>query len=175
VVIEKERAMDVMRYAAVALAVPLLGGSVACSRQAEPLPPYTPALGEIMTLTQMRHIKLWFAGEAGNWALASYELDELKEGFDDAATYHAAHKDSPLPIDQLIAKVTTDPLEQLEAAVTEKDRAKFTVAYDALTGACNSCHEATNFGFNVVGRPTSNPYTNQLFQPPQPGSPISSR
>ena len=43
--------------------------------------PYTPGLGEIMTLNQMRHIKLWFAGKATNWPLASYELDELEEGF----------------------------------------------------------------------------------------------
>src|SRR5262249_32601960 len=51
-------------------------------------PAYTPGLGEIMTLTQMRHSKLWFAGEAANWPLASYELDELHEGMDDAATFH---------------------------------------------------------------------------------------
>src|ERR1700692_621005 len=46
--------------------------------------PYAPGLGEIMTLTQMRHLKLWLAGAAKNWELADYELDELKEGFDDA-------------------------------------------------------------------------------------------
>ena len=48
---------------------------------------YAPGLGEIMTLTQMRHLKLWFAGDAKNWELADYELDELKEGFDDAIEY----------------------------------------------------------------------------------------
>src|SRR6185436_14804061 len=40
-------------------------------------------LGEIMALQQMRHIKLWYAGSSANWELAAYELDELKEGFDD--------------------------------------------------------------------------------------------
>jgi hypothetical protein len=39
-----------------------------------------------MTLTQMRHAKLWFAGQAANWPLAAYELDELHEGMQDAAT-----------------------------------------------------------------------------------------
>jgi hypothetical protein len=29
--------------------------------------------------------------------------------------------------------------------------------------ACNNCHQATNFGFNRVQRPESNPYPNQLF------------
>jgi len=40
---------------------------------------YTPGLGEIMTLQQMRHLKLWYAGQAGNWDLALYEVDELGE------------------------------------------------------------------------------------------------
>lgn len=40
-------------------------------------------LGEIMSLQQMRHSKFWFAGSAGNCPFAAYELDELKEGFDD--------------------------------------------------------------------------------------------
>lgn len=57
--------------------------------QANASQPYVIGLGEIMGLTQMRHAKLWFAGEAGNWPLSAYELDELKEGFDDAVTYHA--------------------------------------------------------------------------------------
>ena len=42
-----------------------------------------------MTLTQMRHAKLWFAGQAANWSLAAYELDELNEGMQDAATFRA--------------------------------------------------------------------------------------
>src|SRR5262252_11185565 len=57
---------------------------------------YAPGLGELMSLQQMRHTKLWFAGQAGNWDLAAYELDELGEGFDDIVKYHPTHKDSPV-------------------------------------------------------------------------------
>jgi hypothetical protein len=46
---------------------------------------YSPGLDEIMSLQQMRHSKLWFAGNARNWDLAGYEVDELKEGFEDVA------------------------------------------------------------------------------------------
>ena len=57
------------------------------AQPAEPVPPseppYQPGLGEIMSLQQMRHIKLWFAGNAANWPLANYEIGELGEGFDD--------------------------------------------------------------------------------------------
>jgi hypothetical protein len=130
-------------------------------------PPFTPGLGEIMTLTQMRHAKLWFAGQAANWPLAAYELDELQEGMQDAATFHPTHKDAPLPLPALIEKIMTDPVERLDKAIKTRDGSGFTQAFDALTEACNSCHRATNFGFNVVTRPSVNSYSNQTFQPPQ--------
>jgi hypothetical protein len=134
----------------------------ACGRQP---PPYTPGFGEIMTLTQMRHAKLWLAGDAGNWPLAAYELDELKEGFDDLVAYHPTHKDAPVPIAQIVPKMMSAPLKDLEEAVGAKDRDRFTRAFDDLTKACNGCHQATNFGFNVVVRPKDNPYVNQVFAP----------
>jgi len=132
-------------------------------------PVYTPGLGEIMTLTQMRHTKLWFAGQAGNWPLASYEMDELKEGLEDAVTFHPTHKDSPLPIPDLIDKIMTVPVKQLGEAVETKNSKEFVRTFDALTSACNQCHMAANFGFNVVTRPTANPYTNQDFRPAPTG------
>ena len=88
----------------------------ACNRKPQE-PPYTPGLGEIMTFQQMRHVKLWLAGQAGNWPLASYELDELNEGFDDVATYHPTHKDAELPIPQLIDKMIKTPIGQLDDAI----------------------------------------------------------
>lgn len=128
-------------------------------------PPYTPGLGEIMTFQQMRHVKLWFAGQNLNWPLASYELDELNEGFDDVATYHPTHKDADLPIPQLIDKMVKAPIAQLDEAIKAQDQDRFTKAFDQLTDGCNGCHQATKFGFNVVTRPAANPYTNQIFQP----------
>ena len=143
--------------------VVLLVGIAGCNRQ--PSEPYVPGLGEIMTLTQMRHVKLWFAGQNANWPLASYELDELNEGLDDAAKFHPTHKDAELPIPQLIDKIMKAPLQQLEKAVKAQNSDSFIKAFDGLTEGCNACHQATKFGFNVVTRPTSNPYSNQLFQP----------
>lgn len=143
--------------------IPLV--ATACSRETQP-PAYTPGLGEIMTLTQMRHAKLWFAGQAENWPLASYELDELNEGMEDAATYHPTHKDSDLPIPDLIQKIMTQPIQQLRSAIDAKDQMGFDQAFDNLTEGCNSCHQASKFGFNVVTRPMANPYSNQVFEPP---------
>ena len=135
-------------------------------------PPYTPGLGEIMTFQQMRHVKLWFAGQSANWPLAAYELDELNEGFDDVATYHPTHKDAELPLPQLIDKMIKAPVGQLDEAIKAQDKDRFEKAFDQLTEGCNGCHQAEKFGFNVVTRPTANPYTNQNFEsaskaPPQ--------
>lgn len=118
-----------------------------------------------MTLTQMRHIKLWFAGDAENWSLADYELDELEEGFADAARFHPTHKGATRPLTELLPEFTDPPLQKLRAAVAHRDASSFAAAYDSLTDACNGCHRATGFSFNVVSRPTTNPYSNQRFQP----------
>jgi len=129
---------------------------------------YAPGLGEIMSLQQMRHTKLWLAGDAGNWELASYELDELSEGFDDVVAFHPTHKDSPVDPKDAIPRMVRQPIAELRAAVEKKDPVAFVVAYDALTSSCNRCHQATNFGFNVVQRPASNPYPNQAFGAARP-------
>ena len=126
---------------------------------------YVPGLGEMMSLQQMRHVKLWLAGEAGNWELADYEVDELGEGFDDVVKYHPTHKDSPVAPKDAIPRMITQPLGDVRTAVSRKDAAAFAQAYDALTAGCNNCHQATNFGFNRVQRPQSNPYPNQVFAP----------
>src|SRR5436309_6964704 len=86
-----------MKFFATAFAVylPLAAQAQRPALLPKPKEPFTPGLGEIMTLQQMRHLKLWYAGQAGNWPLADYELDELKEGFEDIVKYHPTHDDVP--------------------------------------------------------------------------------
>src|SRR6266850_3430810 len=99
---------------------------------------YAPGLGEIMTLQQMRHTKLWLAGEAKNWELASYEVDELGEGFDDVIKFHPTHKESPVAPKDAIPRMVNAPLMELKMAIDKKDSAAFEQAYDKFTAACNS-------------------------------------
>lgn len=134
------------------------GGPSAAASEA-----YVPGLGEMMSLQQMRHAKLWFAGQAGNWELAAYELDELGEGFDDIVKFHPTHKDSPVAPKDAIPRMVTEPLKELRTAVDKHDSHTFERAYDSLTASCNNCHQATNFGFNAVQTPATSPYPNQVF------------
>ena len=60
--------------------------------------------------------------------------------------------------------MVTGPLMELRAAVNKKDARSFVQAYDALTASSNNCHQATNFGFNTVQTPATNPYPNQVFE-----------
>ena len=150
------------RVLACAVLVASLGSGC---RQTPSVEPYTPGLGEIMTLQQMRHAKLWLAGQAGNWDLAAYEIKELGEGFDDIVKYHPTHEESPVAPKDAIPRMVSTPVANLRTAIAQKDAAAFEPAFDALTQACNNCHQATNFGFNVVERPTTNPYPNQVFTP----------
>lgn len=125
---------------------------------------YRPCLGELMNFTQMRHAKLWFAAQGQNWQLAQYEVDELQEGFDEVVRFHSSHKDSPLPLSVLVPKIMTRPMSDLRDAIGAHDEQAFIVAYDELTAGCNSCHQAANFGFNVVKRPSgASWFTNQAF------------
>jgi hypothetical protein len=116
-----------------------------------------------MMLQQVRHTKLWLAGQASNWKLAAYELDELREGFDAIVTFHPTHEDSPVEPKEAIPRMVTQPLADLQSAVSHHDAEAFTQAYDTLTTACNNCHQATNVGFNRVQRPERNPYPDQIF------------
>jgi hypothetical protein len=159
----RQHPQTVVTFAGIVLVVML---AVACRRE-QVAAGYAPGLGEIMTLNQMRHAKLWLAAQANNWPLAAYEVDELEEGFQDAATFHPTHKGSPVSIAQVIPMMTTGPLQALRAAIEKEDSTEFAQAFDALTNACNSCHQATNFGFNVVTRPTTSAFPNQDFAPPR--------
>jgi hypothetical protein len=115
-----------------------------------------PGLGEIMTLQQLRHIKLWFAGKAGNWPLADYEMGEMNEGFD--------------AVDKLLGGETVEKqvggaMKALQKVIDDKNSAAFPAAFDQVSAGCNSCHRMLERGFIVIQRPTSLPYSNQDFTP----------
>lgn len=158
------RAAFVLAVIAVALAAyPFIGGRG--PEGGEPRVGYVPGLGEIMTAIQMRHAKLGIAGAAGNWELVDYEIDELEEGLQDAVTLHPNHDRVPQPLTQLVPTYTEGPINDLRVALKSKDAAKFEVAFDMLTAGCNGCHEAANFKFNRVTKPTAPPVSNQDFHP----------
>jgi hypothetical protein len=125
--------------------------------------PYVPGLGEFMMASQMHHAKLWFAGSAGNWDLAAYELDELREGFDDAARLYPKHKD--IPVGAMIQQNLGAPLNELGKVIDSKNLDDFKLSFDRLSAACNTCHAGAAHEFIRIARPTQPPATNQIYTP----------
>jgi len=113
-----------------------------------------PSIRDIMAKQQMRHIKLWFAGSAGNWPLADYEVDGLKDGFEAVNEQLGGNT---------VADAVGAPLAALEKAIDGKQRAAFLSAFDKLTAGCNSCHHTLDHAFIVIRRPALLPYSDQTF------------
>ena len=122
---------------------------------------YRPGLGELMLLTQARHLKLWLAGSAGNWDLADYQVDELKEGLEDAGKLIPVYKG--MPIGPMIESTVMSPIEDLEKAIKAKDGNAFEKSFASLTESCNVCHQSANRRFIVIQQPRSEHFPNQNF------------
>jgi len=118
---------------------------------------YKPGLGEFMSGIQVHHAKLWFAGTAGNWKLADFEVGEIKESLDDIEKYCTDRPEvASLPM-------IRPPLDSISAAVGAGSLPAFRIAFTQLTATCNSCHRATKHEFNVIKLPDTPPFTNQVF------------
>ena len=129
--------------------------------------PYVPALADVMTTVQWRHIKLWFASKHKNWDLARFELQGIKASLEDAVVFYHG-----IPAEFVDA--TVEPIQSMAAAIEAKDSGRFTEGYSALTNACNACHVRIGRSFIVIQTPTSTPFSDQLFGPIEQNTPKSS-
>jgi hypothetical protein len=138
--------------------------AAASAQQAAPgAKPYVPSLADLMLTIQLRHAKLWFAGSASNWELAGFVIHEIEEGLEGMAKLHPIYKD--VPTGKMIEDTMKAPVEEVEEAIEDRNRAAFIRAYDKLTAACNACHQASNHAFIVIRRPATSPFPNQSFAP----------
>lgn len=119
---------------------------------------YRPGFGEFMSEIQVHHEKLWFAGESENWQLADFEINEIKESLADIREYCT---DRPESKD---LKMIDAPIDSMSVAIQQKNKELFKKDFVLLTATCNSCHQATNHGFNVIKIPDTPPFSNQVFK-----------
>jgi hypothetical protein len=118
--------------------------------------------GAFMILTQTRHLKLWFSGQAQNWPLADYQIGELNEGFEDAPKIFPKYRG--IEVGPMLEKLMNPALKAVELAIRNHSQTRFIEAYDRLTTACNSCHQAANRPFIAIQRPAGiSPFLNQSF------------
>jgi len=119
---------------------------------------YMPRLGDIMGATQLRHIKLAFAGKLRNWELAAYELEQIDASFQDAAMLYPG-----IPVTDMT--IVGPPVKALRESIAARDGAGFDQAFGALTNACNGCHQSIGRSFIVIKVPTASSFSNQVFAP----------
>lgn len=118
---------------------------------------YKPGLGEFMSGIQVHHAKLWFAGTAGNWKLADFEVGEIRETLDDIGKF-CTHRPEVTSLPMIRPAV-----DSVAAAVGAGNEPAFRSAFALLTATCNNCHRATKHEFNVIRTPEAPPFTNQVF------------
>ncbi len=117
---------------------------------------YVPRLNTLMMVSQLGHFKLWYAGAVQNWALANYELGQIRANMVDAKNLYPNNSKANMSI-------MTTPADDLDEAIKAKDNTKFSKAFTKLTAACNSCHEATGFGFIKIRDPRLSPIETSPF------------
>ena len=129
-----------------------------------------PELGAQMLELQIRHARLWQAGEAQNWLLAQFQLAELRESFAGIVETNGEHAAlQPSKLSDVLPAMTDPALKQLQDAIDANDKAKFEAGYDALSASCNGCHTAAAHGFLVIQRPRT-PLLDNLRAEPLPAA-----
>jgi hypothetical protein len=144
----------------IAATAPLLAQDVPFAQSPNPSgrisDPSVPALGDIMLIAQLRHIKVWYAGRSRNWALMAHEVQRLQADLVRAALLY-----QNIPVEEVAR--TSAPIEAMVAAAKRKDAAKFDAAYGELTAACNSCHAASGVDYIRIQTPFSSPFSDQAY------------
>lgn len=172
--------------AALALAPPAFAADTPSAQQAEikalqrelaelKKSAYHPELGEQMLILQIRHARLWFAGQAQNWLLAAFELQEIKEAFDAVVEQNPEHAIfQPQRLADILPAMTKAPVSALRDAIDHGSKAEFEKAYDGLSAACNGCHKVAGNEFLVIQRPLT-PLLDNLRTAPAPNKPAPAR
>jgi len=125
--------------------------------------PFNPSFGDLMnTLVQPRHAKLGLIGREQNWALAAYEIHQLKAALTNIGIWRPRFREQS--VSELMEAMTGEAIRSLEAAVQVGDSGQFAQAYDRLTAGCNTCHTALGHGYVVIQAPDQSNFANQVFR-----------
>jgi hypothetical protein len=120
---------------------------------------HTPSLGDLMAVVQVRHSKLWYAGNLRNWPLADYELQQLDATLKQATRTYPNTPPSDLATTQRLTGLIGE-------SIKAEDRAKFQQVFAQMTVECNNCHTAAGRAFILIRKPAfPSPYSNQSFAP----------
>jgi hypothetical protein len=125
---------------------------------------FKPAMDDLMTmLIQPRHIKLYYAGQAKNWTLAAFELNELRGALARIGRTIPTYRN--IGVDTAVGAIFADKMKAVDAAIKAADSSQFTAAYAGMTQACNDCHQGMEHPFLKITVPDAMNYPDQDFRP----------
>lgn len=125
-----------------------------------------PELGQQMLELQIRHDRLWWAGQAGNWNLAYYMVSELGEtlrGIEQ--TNGDAPELQPAKLSEVMPAIMDPSIKGVQDALAKKDKAAFAQAFDRLSASCNACHATAGVQFLHIQRPQTPLLDNLRYAP----------
>ena len=150
------------QHAVLASEVAALQAQVAQLQRQHP----APELGQQMLELQIRHDRLWWAGQAGNWTLAYFMVGELGEALrgieqtnDDAAEL------LPEKLSEVMPSIMNPAIKGVQEALARQDKAVFAKAYDKLSAACTACHQVAGNTFLIMQRPKTPLLDNLRYAP----------
>ena len=109
-----------------------------------------PGLGTVMVEYSFRFGTLYYAAQGGNWKLANYELQEMKEIQE---TGENTRPGRAAALKAYEAKF----LDPLEGAIKGGNLKAFNVAFQSALKGCNECHVDQKFGYIKYELPKSSP------------------
>ncbi|HUI05878.1 MAG TPA: hypothetical protein VL486_02620 [Verrucomicrobiae bacterium] len=114
-----------------------------------------PGLGQLMPLVSERYWTLYYAAQAGNWALADYELRGLKSLWQKMSTTRPKYKG-------MLENYAQKIFEPLAQHIAAKHFAEFEKTYRAGITLANKMHGASNHAEIVWKLPPQPPPHLQL-------------
>ncbi|MCL4367596.1 MAG: S-layer homology domain-containing protein, partial [Actinobacteria bacterium] len=96
-----------------------------------------PGLGTVMIEYGNRMARLWFAGSAGNWDMATYQIAEMRE-IQETGEITRPNRADPLKAFE------ANFLDPVDTAAKATDATTFVTAFNAMIDGCNGCHVAAS-------------------------------
>ena len=125
-----------------------------------------PELGQQMLELQIRHDRLWWAGQSGNWTLAYFMVGELGEALRGIEqTNGDAAELQPGKLSELMPSIMNPAIKDVQQALAKQDKAAFAKAYDKLSAACTACHQTAGNTFLIMQRPKTPLLDNLRYVP----------
>ena len=125
-----------------------------------------PELGQQMLELQIRHDRLWWAGQNGDWTLAYFMVGELTEALRGIEETNGDAPDmQPHKLSDIMPAMMNPAIKNLQQALGKQDRKAFVQAFDELSTACSGCHKIAGAPFLVIQRPKT-PLLDNLREKP---------